>query len=143
LSTNPDGSFNFYSENLFGADGKLYANFETGTFNPTTNVTTQEIAPELYQIDPSTGHATLITSVTSGLSSIVNVNGTVYAFEVPTSQVVTLNLVNGITTPVSGLDPAAGIIDGATAVVPEPVTTALAGIGLAGLVVCTRRRRHL
>src|SRR4051812_29561319 len=37
-ATNPDGSFNIYNENLFGAGGNLYANFDAGTLNPETSV---------------------------------------------------------------------------------------------------------
>lgn len=135
-----DGSFNFYDENLFGAGGKLYANLDTGVFDPTTFKITQGIAPMLYQINPLTGHATLVAPVPFGLTSVVNVNGTVFAFDGATSQVVTLDVAIGITTRVSDLDPAVGIIDGATAAVPEPVTIALTGIGLALLIVSKRRR---
>ncbi len=70
-------------------------------------------------------------------------NGTFYAFENMTSQVVTLDLTNGKTSLVSNFDPAAGIIDGAFAVTPEPASIALAGIGMAVLVVCRRQRRSL
>lgn len=56
LSTpNSDGSLNFYGEALFGANGKLYATFDTGTINFQTGVVTPVIANNLYQIDPSTG----------------------------------------------------------------------------------------
>jgi hypothetical protein len=140
-STNPDGSFNFYDENIFGAGGKLYANFDAGTFNPATSAPpTTVISPALYQIDPSTGHATPISSIDKDLITIVNVNGTVYAFSGATGEVLTLNLTNGQTTFVSNIDPALGLIGGASpAAVPEPRSIALATVGL--LVAWSYKRR--
>jgi len=55
-STNPDGSVNFYDENMFGVGGKLYLNFDAATFNPATSVFTTAISPVLSQIDPIEGH---------------------------------------------------------------------------------------
>ena len=54
----------------------------------------------------------------TSLTSTVNVNETIYAFEcAATGQVVTLDVRNGLTTAVSDLDPAAGLIGGATPVI--------------------------
>jgi hypothetical protein len=139
-STNPDGSFNFYDENLFGAGGKLYANFDAGIFNPATSETTTVISPALYQIDPSTGAATAVSSTDFGLVTIANINGVIYGFEGPTSAIVTLNVANGRATIVSNTDPAVGLIAGAApAAVPEPGSIALAAIGL--MSVCLWRRK--
>ncbi|MDQ6664415.1 MAG: PEP-CTERM sorting domain-containing protein, partial [Acidobacteriota bacterium] len=141
LSTpNPDGSLNFYSEALFGAGGKLYATFDTGTVNFMTHVTTPVMPDHLYQIDPATGKTTLIGTTAFALDAVVDVNGTAYAFKGDTRQVVTLNLTNGATNPVSSVDPAAGLIFGASQV-PEPASMALAGIGIAAMVLLGRRRR--
>ncbi|MCU1263601.1 MAG: hypothetical protein JWO80_6486 [Bryobacterales bacterium] len=141
LTTNPDGSFNFYDESLFGAGVQLYATFDTGTFNPVTSTPTAMIAPNLYRIDPSTGLATLIGPTALGLGAVVGVNGTFYGFDDATGQVVTLDLTNGHTSFVSNFDPAAGIIDGASPV-PEPASIALAGIGIAAMIVAGRRGRR-
>jgi hypothetical protein len=140
LSTNPDGSFNIFDEALFAADGKLYATFDTGTVDTQTFTPTPVIAASLYQIDPATGLATLVGPTAFGLGAAVEVNGTVFAFSAPLSEVVTLDLATGKTTFVSNLDPAAGIITGA-ATTPEPASIALAAIGIIGFAVCRRRRR--
>jgi hypothetical protein len=141
LSTNADGSFNIFDEALFAADGKLFATFDTGavdilTPNPTL---TPVIAPNLYQIDPATGVATLIGPTAFGLSAAVELNGAAYAFSAPLRGVVALDLATGKTTFVSNLDPAAGIITGA-APTPEPASIALAALGMIGFAVCRRRR---
>jgi hypothetical protein len=143
LSNNPDGTFNAYDESLFSAGGNLYATFDAITVDPSTFTITPVISPDLYRIDPSTGHATLVAP-TALLGAVVDVNGTVYAFEGATSQVLALNLANGGTTVVSGFDPAAGIITGASpAAAPEPASIVMAGLGIAAMVICKRRRRRL
>lgn len=138
VSTNPDGSFNFYDENLFGVGGSLYANFDAATFNPATFDFTAVVAPALYRIDVNTGHATLIAPTDLGLITVLNLDGTVYAFNGATNQIVTLDIANGVTSAVSGLDPSLGLIGGA-APIPEPGSIGLAIIGLAA--VATYRRR--
>jgi len=98
------------------------------------------ISPDLYQINPLTGHATLIGPAALTLGAAISVNGVVYAFIDESSEVDALNLTNGNTTFVSNFDPAAGVINGA-APVPEPASIGLAGVGIAALIVCRRRRR--
>ena len=52
---------------------------------------------------------------------MVNVNDTVYAFDVYTNQVLTLDLETGQTAPVSDIDPAVmALIAGATPARPSP-----------------------
>jgi hypothetical protein len=145
-STNPDGSFNFYDENLFDVGGKLYANFDAATFNPDTLIFTTVISPALYQIDPNTGTATQVASTDLGLITINNFNGTIYGFNGMTGQVVTLDATNGTTSFVSDIDPALGLIGGSAAIgaeaaVPEPASMAPGGFGLVAVLVWTRRRR--
>ena len=118
FSENPDGSVNVYAESLFSARGKLYANFATASLNPATGTVTPIIPGALYQINPETGHARLIAPTDTNLTSVVNVNETIYAFDAATGQVVTLDVTNGLTTAVSDLDPTAGVIGGATPVRP-------------------------
>ncbi|MDQ2944446.1 MAG: PEP-CTERM sorting domain-containing protein [Acidobacteriota bacterium] len=141
---NPDGSLNIFDESLFDVGGKLYAYFDSGTLDLETSTTTPVVPAELYQIDPSTGHATPVARTVPNLSTIVNVNGTVYAFHanaIP-NQVVTLNLANGnIGNPVSELYPDAGQLILGASPVPEPASVVLAGIGIAGILFSRRRRR--
>jgi len=89
------------------------------SLNPATGATTPIIAGALYQIDPETGHARLVAPTDTSLTSTVNVNETLYAFDAATGQVVTLDVTNGLTTAVSDLDPEAGVIGGATPVRPR------------------------
>ena len=138
---NPDGSFNFYDENLFDVAGKLYANFDAGILHPATSANTTVISPALYQLDPITGHATKVASTDLGLITLINLDGTVYGFNGATSQIVTVNVMNGDTTFVSNIDPAAGLIGGAAAAVPEPASLALAGIGIGAILVSRSRKR--
>jgi outer membrane protein assembly factor BamB len=119
-SENPDGSVNLYAESLFGAGGKLYALFSAVAINFDTGAATQLSPGAIYQIDPETGGTRRVATdpSLSNISTIVNVNDTIYGFDTVTGQVVTVDLGTGETTPVSDLDRAAGIIVGATPVRP-------------------------
>jgi hypothetical protein len=133
-------------ETLFTANGKLYATFDGINLMDSTVVD----SPELYQINPVTGVATLVGPTTLGLDAVLQLNGTVYGLDFGTTgpnTVLSLNLTNGNTTflnnyvssPVADGVNAIDIIGAAAA--PEPVSFALAGIGIAVLVACGRRRR--
>ncbi len=63
-----------------------------------------------------------------------DLNGTAYAFENMTNQVLTLNLTTGGTTVFSGYDPATGLIEGAASPTPEPAPLVFTGFGLSGIV---------
>ena len=141
-STNPDGSFNFYDENLFDVGAKLYANFDAGTFNPATGVFTTAIPAALYQIDAATGHASEVASTDFGLVTVFNLNGTIYGFGGLPGQIVTLNPADGTTTFVSNIDPSVGLIGGVAPAVPEPASIALLGIAIL-CAVFYRSRRYL
>jgi outer membrane protein assembly factor BamB len=91
FSENPDGTLNIFGEALFSANGTLYATFDTGTLNPESGAVTPTMANHLYQIDPTTGKATLIGPTAFALDTVVAINGTFYAFKNDTSQIVTLN----------------------------------------------------
>jgi hypothetical protein len=139
----PDGSFYFHDESLFDFDGKLFLNYDIGSFDPVTFTPTPIIAANLYQINVTTGLATGLFPTTFGLSDITNVNGDVYAFDAATNQVLTLNMADGTTGYVSDLDPSNGLIEGAAAVpspVPEPGSLALVGTGLAALATALKKR---
>lgn len=129
-------------EALFAAGGKLYATFDA--FNATTFAVV--INPELYQIDPSTGAATLLAPTSLHLNAAVDVNGSVYAFQGQpstfTSDVLSLNLATGNTTFLASVSSAAAFTDGAAAAVPEPASIALTGIGIFAVFVLRRRSRR-
>ena len=141
FTTNPDGTINFCDEILYGVGGRLYATFDSFTFNPVSGtVASVVVPPDLWRIDPSTGTAALIGPTELNLDGGVEVNGHFYAFYLPnnTSQLVTLDLANGDTVPLTNIDPAAGLIFGA-APTPEPATLSMLGIGMLG--AWARRRR--
>ena len=119
FSENPDGTFNVYSENFVSSHGRLYANFATATTDFVT--VTPVIEGALYEIDPSTGVATRIGSTDTNITAMVNVHGAVYAFDVYTNQVLTLDLTTGQTRPLSHVDPVVmHLIAGATPAHPSP-----------------------
>jgi hypothetical protein len=155
---NPDGSVNLVDESLYGVGGKLYATFDefsVGTDGFTINPSPSDpsISPGLYQIDPTTGVATLIAPTGEHILSTVEVGGTLYAFEgtisaatpifpgPPLIQLMTLDLTNGNTSLVADLNPDVPIY-GASPVppVPEPGSFALVGTGLVALASRLRRR---
>jgi hypothetical protein len=143
-SLNADGTINFYEEALFGAGGKLYATFDAFVFDLTTSsVATIAVAPALYEIDPSTGLATVVGPTDLAVGAVVGVNGTHYAFNLLTSQTSSLDLASGNTSFVSDTDPTAGIIRGAAAAIPEPASIALTGVGIAATLVWRRRKLYL
>ncbi len=82
-------------------------------------------------------------STTLGLNAAVDVNGTVYAFDIPAGQVVTLDLTTGAISPVSVFAPANDfVVTGATlapTAVPEPAPLAGVGAGLLAAAVAGRR----
>jgi outer membrane protein assembly factor BamB len=127
FSENPDGSFNVYAESLFSVhgNGKLYALFSTTAVNFETGINTPLIPAAIYQIDHATGKTTLVTLTDHGLSSIVNVNDGIYAFDAFEGQVVSLNLKDGQTKVISAVHgpacdagPPSCVIAGATAAPP-------------------------
>jgi hypothetical protein len=110
-----------YNESLFSFGGKLYANYATATRTSTGPVI--GTVPQLWEINASTGVATpgpLLVNANGnpaiGLTSIVNVNGIIYAFNAASGQVVTVDVTTGQTTPVTALHSNAGLIGGATPV---------------------------
>ncbi len=131
---------------LFTFGGKLYETFDG------INLTTSAVvdSPELYQINTTTGVATLIGSTAFGLDAAVQVNGSVdgLAFGYTGSnEVLSLNPANGntaflndyVSSPVpNGVN--SYDIEGATPV-PEPAPFTLAGIGIATVVAVNSRKR--
>ena len=143
---NPDGTINLCDETLYGVGNKLYATFDSFKLDPATLNITGVVPPDLWQINPSTGVATLIGPTSMMLGASVDVGGTFYAFHLtptPTGQVnqlYTLDLSNGDTTFVRDIDPSASGIVGA-APVPEPASIAMLGTAMLAAVWESRRRR--
>ena len=143
FTINPDGTWNLCDETLYGVGGKLYASFDCFTIDPNTLAIKTVVAPNLYQIDPSTGPATLVGPTSLNLGASVEVGSNFYAFHiVPTgwspygpvnqSELFNLNLADGSTSYAGSIDPAAGAIFGA-APVPEPATLSMLAICTLGL----------
>jgi len=114
LSIDVTMKLNVFEENLFTFRGKLYANFDTGKIDLSSGAETAVIPAALYQIDPETGHANMIAPTDIGLLTIVNVDDKIYAFDAVHDRFVTVNPETGRTQMVSGLDPSAGLVCGAT-----------------------------
>ena len=146
FSMNADGTLNVFDESLFDNGGKLYANTDVLKIDPNTGLIAAVVVPDkLYQIDPGTGQATVITATTPALNSFLNVNGTEYAFDggTPPTQILDLDLANGSTNVISSTGPSTGLIFGAALATPEPSPRPLLAAGLA-LVLCSsflRERR--
>ena len=127
FSQNPDGSVNVFSESLFSFHGKLYAYFATVAVNFETGTNTPTIPGAIYEIHPATGRTRLVApTASSNLSSIVNVNDALYAFDAWTGQVLRLDPCTGQTTPISVVHgaaceagPPSCVIAGATAAHPH------------------------
>ncbi len=133
----PTNPADLIDEAFFSAGGKLYATFDA--FNASTMVLVDD--PELYRINPTTGVATLVGPTALHLDAAVDVNGTVYGFT-SANTVLSLDLATGNTGFVANYDPAAFFVTGAAVATPEPVSFALVGIGIAGILVSGRRRCH-
>jgi hypothetical protein len=131
-----DPADDFGDESLFSAGGNLYATFDGFDFTTSTF----RDAPTLYQLNPTTGAATLVGPTAFEIDGAVDVNSTVYAFT--SDQVLSLDLTNGDTTSVATYDDPSGFnfITGAAAATPEPDSFALFGSGT-GLVLVSMRRR--
>ena len=129
---NPNGTINIFNEALFSAGGKLYATLDADIFDPRIPVIQPVVDPKLYQIDPSTGAASAVNSTELLITSALDFNGTVYGFAgnvEALSHSFTFDVANGKTTFLMNVDPAAGLIFGATTT-PEPGSVALVGFGI-------------
>jgi len=134
-------------ETLFMANGKLYATFDGINLMNSTVVD----SPELYQINPVTGVATMVGATALGLQAAVQINGTVYGLDFnPTgpNAVLSLDLANGNTTFLNNYvsSPVAGGVNAfavtGVSPTPEPASFTLVGIGIAAVLVSRRRKRR-
>jgi hypothetical protein len=128
--TDPD---DIGDEALFAAGGKLYATFDA--FNTITGAVVD--APQLYQINPTTGAATLIGPTAFGIDAALQVNGIVYGFTAA-NTVLSLNVADGSSTFVTNYDANALDITGAAAT-PEPASFGPSAIGIGAVLVARRR----
>ena len=127
FTVNQDGTVNLCDESLYGVNGKLYATFDSFTVDPVTLAITTVVSPNLYEIDPVTGVATLIGPTMLQVGATVQANEKYYAFVLGfsgftefgpqgTSQLFILNRQNGETEFKLNVDPSAGVIFGAAPV---------------------------
>lgn len=94
-SQNPNGTLILADETIWQSSGKLYATYDAWVLDLTSfTVVSIVVVPELYQIDPTTGLATVIGPTALGIGAVVDVNGTGYAFDDFTNQTLTLDLAN-------------------------------------------------
>jgi hypothetical protein len=143
-----DGSFDFYDENLFAANGKLYANFDTGHFQPPTGADpnpeiTATTTPALYRINPITGAASEVAGTDFSQVTIANINGTVYSFE-GDGSIDILDVSTGKTTFFSNSDPNLGLVGGVAAIPePAPLALTLCGVGVLAMMIRKRGRGYI
>jgi hypothetical protein len=140
FTSNPDGTANVFTATLFSANGNLYATFDTNRVDPTSGNITPAILNNLYRIDPNTAVATIVAPTAQDLTAVTQVSGTSYAFNVGTQQLLSLNLSTGGTSLVADVSPGPMYVEGATPT-PEPFSMALAGIGIAAVIVCRLRKQ--
>ncbi|HLM99696.1 MAG TPA: hypothetical protein VK335_10465 [Bryobacteraceae bacterium] len=129
---NADGTFNLCDEILSGVGDKLYATFDSFTLNTTTLAMDFLVAPNLWEINPRTGVATLISPTTANMDALVHLDGRFYAFRLQVTgfsstvgpeginQLVRFDLENGGTDFVRDIVPAAGPIFGVAPVHARP-----------------------
>lgn len=124
---NPDGTINLCDETLYGLHGRLYATFDSFTLDPNTLTVTPQINAQLYEIDPQTGHTTVVAPTSLNLGATVEDDGRFFAFHltpiafgaygpIVRSQVVRLSLSTGKIRSVVDVDPNASGIVGAAPV---------------------------
>jgi hypothetical protein len=140
-SQNPDGTLNFGDEAIWGSGGKLYLTFDAFVFNPNTATVVKEVvAPKLYEIDPGSGLAQVIGPTDLGIGGATDVNGSSYALDDLTNQILSIDLLTGGASVAGSFDTAAGVVNGVTAT-PEPSTIAFAIAG--AIAICAMRRRRI
>jgi len=144
-TSNADGTINIFNEALFSVGGKLYATLNADIFDPGVPVISPVIDAGLYEIDPNSGVATLVSPTELLITSALDINGTVYGFAgnaEAQSHSLTLDVASGTTTFITNVDSAAGLIFGifGAAPVPEPTSLLLAAFGIAAVTFWKLRR---
>ena len=127
FTVNSDGTINLCDGSLYGIAGRLFATFDAFKLDPVALAGTTVVAPVLYEIDPRTGSATAVAPTALAINATVEVAGRIYGMQwVATaftnagpqivSELVALDLTNGILQPLLQIDPASGGITGAAPV---------------------------
>jgi hypothetical protein len=127
FTVNNDGTINLCDESFYGVAGRLFATFDAFTLDPVTLAKTPVVSPTIYEIDPRTGVATLVAPTALNVGATVEMAGRFYGFQWMAtgfteagpqivSELVTLDLSNGIDQPRLQIDQAAGGITGAAPV---------------------------
>lgn len=109
-----DFCLNFADEVIWQSGGKLYLTYDAWVFDTVTFSDVEDVVePALYEIDPTTGLAAEIGPTAFAIGGVVDVNGTAYAFDDWTGQILKLDLTTGNYTPAGNFASAAGVIQGA------------------------------
>lgn len=140
FTTNADGTLNLCDVSFYGIGGKLYATFDSFSYNqvtlqPSEYASDPSISPALYQIDPGTGSTSLVGPTYVYLDAAVEVNGTFYAFDgvltgfpggfpSAVSELEKVDVTTGAASFVRVVDGSAGLIVGAAPTMPAfPTST--------------------
>jgi len=127
FTVNADGTINLCDESFYGVAGRLFATFDSFTLDPSTLTVTPVVAPTLYEINPGTGAAIAVAPTALNVGATVEVAHRFFGFRWVTtgftdagpqvsSELVMLDLANGLEQPLLQVDPAAGGITGAAPV---------------------------
>lgn len=140
FTPNANGWINLCDETMYGLNGKLYVTYDSIAMDPSPSSpnyldTSINIAPALYEVDPTTAATTDLGETSLALDALAGSGGNLYAFEVlavnwnkfgphSRTQLLTIDLTTGQTTPVQlggaplYVDEAAQGIFGAASVQP-------------------------
>ena len=116
FTPNGNGWINLCDETMYGLNGKLYVTYDSIAMDPTPSSPTYlntsiNIAPALYEIDPTTAATTDLGETSLFLDALAGAGGNLYALEVlavnwnkfgphSRTQLLTIDLTTGQTKPV-------------------------------------------
>lgn len=142
---------NLCDEALFDFNGNLYAVYDAFIVGPDGYTNPVTVNPALWQIDPTTGAATFISSADLHILALTEISGELIGFQgFPSStnplpnaliEAVSFDLSNGHTSEIVSLGTDIAPISGIApdiAPTPEPASLALLGTSLAALAVRLR-----
>ena len=142
---------NLCDEALFASNGKLYATYDAWLVGADGYSTTVTVNPALWQIDPSTGVATFVSSTDIRILSLTDDAGEIVGFEGfpsaanplpnPLIEAINFDVANGDTSEIVSLGTGTGPMFGVApdiAATPEPTSLAFLGTGLVAIAVRLR-----